>query len=510
MELLLFSGYIRNWNALREELGSPETDDRTALEKEILLRGFERWGQSLCSHLYGAFSYVIRDPATGALYCARDPFGVSTFFYHLTPSGKLLFSEDIREIARHPDYKKAPDPHALHTYLTLGYPAGTDTLFAGIQKLSAGHRLVYQGGRLTIERYYHLRYDPDHARSEADWVEEIAHTARTILSEDRSAPGFSGAESFLSGGVDSSYLLALSHIPTACSIGYDGGDLDESQLARQTAELLGRDFRKCTVSPEQYFRTVPKVVSAMGLPLADMSSVAFFLGCEDVAKRASVCFSGEGADEFFAGYRLYRNGEKLARDDSPLHLGCSGVMESKYADDLLLEKDPQFSCVPLVEEIYKETAHSEHLARLLSIDVRLYLEGDILFGLNRSSAAHGLQVRTPFADQRMFELAARIPSDLKLHDGIGKYILRRAAEQALPHDVAFREKVGFSVPISRWMRQDGIREEMEKTLFGDASRKIFRQDLLKRYWTNFQNGSDGIRSVIFAVYVFLIWYEMWF
>ena len=288
--------------------------------------------------------------------------------------------------------------------------SGNSTLFDGIEKLPAGHWLVYKNGDISLQKYYYLNYEPDFSRSEDEWIEEIESTALKILTEDQSDPKFNGAESFLSGGVDSSYLLALSDIQTACSIGYDNSDSDESQLAQITAENLGRNFRKRIVNSDLYFSTIPKVVSALGLPSADLSSVVFYLGCEDVSKRASMCFSGEGADEFFAGYWLYKRADELAWDDGPLHFGCSGVMEQELAEDLLLEKMPEFSCDSLVRDIYSETKNCEHLSRILAIDVKLYLEANIMFALSRSSAAHGLQIRTPFADRRMFELAEKIPS----------------------------------------------------------------------------------------------------
>lgn len=510
MELVFFSGYIRNAEALGAELGLHLSMERKALEREILRRGFECWGKELCAHLYGAFSFAIMDPSTETLYCARDQFGITPFFYHLTEGGELLFSDDIREIAKHPDYKRALNPHALRVYLMLGYPAGTGTLFAGIEKLGAGHWLTFHGGKITLERYYKLTYAPDESRSEADWMEAIEKTALEVIAEDQTHPQYANAESFLSGGVDSSYLLALSGLSSACSIGYADNAYDESRLAQHTAELLERNFRKRMVTKELYFDTIPKVVSALGLPLADVSSIVFYLGCEDVASRTSLCFSGEGADELFAGYWLYQRANELAWEDGPLHLGCSGAMTQECAELLLLDKLPEFSCEPLVRDIYKETKDSEHLSRLLAMDVSLFLEANIMFGLSRSSAAHGLQVRTPFADRRMFELAAKIPSDLKLHDGVGKYILRCSAEKRLPHEIAFRKKVGFSVPVCPWMREPEIRKRMEEVLFGETSKMVFCQGRLARWWNTYQNGDDSLRSLVFAVYIFLIWYEMWF
>lgn len=507
LKSVLFSGYIRNIEALRSELNIAETDGVSA----VLERGYARWGQDICAHLYGAFSFVLREEQSGNLFCARDQLGLNPLFYHLTESGKLLVSEDIRVIARHPEYHKKLNRNALVTYLVLGYPAGNETLFEGIRKLPAGHFLTYQNGEVSLHRYYRLQYRPDFSRTEEEWIREIERTARDIIAEDQQDCHFDGAESLLSGGVDSSYLLALNGLPDACSIGYeDFENYDESHLAQQTAAALGRNLHKCMITAEQYFDALPHVIEGMGLPLADASSVAFYLGCQNIAERTSMCFSGEGADEFFAGYRIYRLADKLAQEGGAIHCGCYGIMEESDARALLKEPMPRFPGESLVREIYADTAEGEHLSRLLAIDVDLYLEGNIMFALSRSSAVNGLQMRTPLADRRMFELAARIPSEWKLRNGVGKYILRQAAERVLPTETAHRPKVGFAVPMAPWMHRADIEQEIKSVLFGESSKRIFCQQRLALVCKMFDNGDDTVWSAVFAVYVFLLWYDMWF
>jgi asparagine synthase (glutamine-hydrolysing) len=179
-------------------------------------------------------------------------------------------------------------------------------------------------------------------------------------------------------------------------------------------------------------------------------------------------------------------------------------MEAQHAASLLMLDRP-FPCEHLVSRLYADSEGDEHLSRLLRIDCALWLEGDILFGINRATQSCGLRLLLPYADRRLFELSARIPAALKWKDGVGKYILRRAAEGQLPHEVAFRSKIGFSVPLGRWMRREPFRARVEAVLFGPQAARFFDQGRLRRYWSAFLEGNDVMRQIVYAAYVFLIW-----
>ena len=340
----------------------------------------------------------------------------------------------------------------------------------------------------------------DHAK----WFLLSRDTLQTVLSEDRENESFSTACSFLSGGVDSSYILALSSVHRAVGIGYRGEAVSEAPLAAKTAEYLNATFTEVDIAPEDFFDAIPRVVRRLGLPLADASAVAFGIGCERAAQGYSTCLSGEGADEFFAGYHIYRRADELARTGGPWHYGCAGVMEAEDAARLLKLEHP-FPCAHLVEGLYADTENDEHLSRLLRIDCALWLEGDILFSVQRSARCNGLKLLLPYADRRLFELAARIPSALKWKDGTGKYILRRAAEKRLPHAVAFRQKNGFSVPVRSWLRREPFRARVEAVLLGEGSARFFDPALLRKYWSSFQSGNDSVWQIVYAAYVFIIW-----
>ena len=500
MTLSFFEGYIRNRGPLCRELGLPDgTSERAVLEA-----GYRRWGDDLPGRLYGAFAFVFHNPENNTFFCARDQIGLQPFFYCVTGNREFLYGCDLNELIRDRRYHRAVDREALQRYMNFGYPAGEITLWQGIRKLMPGRTLLFRDGEICTNAYYHPAYAPDPARTEASWTAEIGETLSRILSEDRRNNDFRSACSFLSGGVDSAYLLALSGVPRAIGIGYPGESVSEAPLAAKTAQALGVEFSEVDITPEDFFDAVPRTVRRLGVPLADASAVAFGIGCEKAAQRCDCCFSGEGADEFFAGYRIYRQADRLGHTGGPLHYGCFGVMAAEDAARLLMLDDP-FPCGHLVQALYEETEACEHLSRLLRIDCALWLEGDILFGAGRSAKASGLRLLLPYADRRLFELSARIPSALKWKEDTGKYILRRAADTRLPDGIAFRPKTGFSVPVRGWLRREPFRAQAEAVLFGDRSSRFFDQALLRRYWSAFLDGSDAVWQIVYAAYVLLIW-----
>ncbi len=497
--LLYYEGYIRNRRQLCRDLSLPEG----TTEQEILEAGYRRWGADVVDRLYGAFAFAFRGD-DGALFCARDQLGLQPFFYCLAGSGVLLYGGDVNDIVRDPRYRPALDSQALQNYMTFGYPIGERTLWRGIHKLMPGQALIFRQGKVRLSDCYKPVYAPEHDRTEADWTAQIEGTLKTILSEDRENNDFRSACALLSSGVDSSWLLALSGVRRAIGIGYQGEDGSEAALAAETARTLNVDFCEVDISPEAFFEAIPRAVRRMGLPIADASAIALGVGCERAALGSSICLSGEGADEFFAGYQIYRRAEALAHTGGPWHYGCAGVMAAADVASLLKLERP-FPCEHLVEQLYADSESDEHLSRLLRIDCALWLEGDILFGINRSTRSSGLKLLLPYADRRLFELSTRIPAALKWKDGVGKYILRRAAQRQLPREVAFRPKIGFSVPIRRWMRREPFRARVEAVLFAPQSARFFDQPLLRHYWSAFLAGNDVLWQIAYAAYVFLIW-----
>lgn len=233
MELCMYEGYIRNRKQLLCELLITEESKCVESDGEIILKGFEKWGEELPTHLYGSFSFVIRDNATGEYFCARDAFGIENFYYCLSGDGRFLYSTDIETIADDPDYIREIDPEALQLYMMFGYPAGEKTLYKGIRKLLPGRCLIFEKGKPVTHIWHKSQFVLDTKRTSEEWALTIEETFGRILSEDEQNFDLSKCASFLSGGVDSSYLLAMSGIKNAYSMDFEEGSISESVYAKK-------------------------------------------------------------------------------------------------------------------------------------------------------------------------------------------------------------------------------------------------------------------------------------
>ena len=503
--LRYFSGYIRNWRALCEELKLPLTLSREAREEAILIAAFERWGAELTDHLYGAFAIVIRDERTGKTYVIRDQVGQKQLFYAVV-SGELLASGDIDAIAGDPRYTKALNKRMLQQYLFYGYPIGDETFYEGIFKLRPGHYAVWDGDKVEVVRYWKPVFEPDRSKTVEDFAAEIKAVVTEILDEERADTELPYKESFLSGGVDSSYLLAASDAQAANTVGYEDEGFDESGLAEKTAEVLQKGFNVRMIGPEEYFDRIAAVIDGMGQPLGDASAVAFSIGCTAVREHAQVVYSGEGIDEFFGGYNAHRR--VLPSDWT--YLTCSHIMSEQVVQEMMKDWDPAVKAVDPVAPLWAEVQGQDPLAQKLTIDISLWLEGDIYLNTDRTSTACGIELHTPFSDLRLFNVARRIPSEYQFVGEQNKYSFRKAASSLLPDEVAFRKKVGFPVPVRKWLADSRYNRPVEDKLFGGTSKRFFREEAVRDLWDRYIGGEEALWGRVYAVYAFLLWYDLKF
>ena len=505
LEIKYYSGYIRNWKKLCSELDISDSLNRIERENEIIKKAYQRWEMEMMDHIYGMFAYALWDEKKQKLFIVRDQVGQKQMFYAVA-EGKFLFSGDINEIAADEHYKKKLNKKMLQQYLFYGYPIGEETFYQGISKLMPGHYAEWDGEKVTLKRYWMPVFEPDTTKSADEFASELEKVIDEILGEEKNDPEFPYKESFLSGGVDSSYLFAASDAVCANTVGYEESGFDESALARHTAEVLGKDFRVKMISPDEYFERIPTVIDKMGQPLGDASAVAFSIGCKAVKEHADVVYSGEGIDEFFGGYNAHKN---------PLHEGwtyltCSHIMSDEVVKSLMLDYDNTVDIREPVAALWDEVQGQDELSQKLTIDISLWLEGDIYLNTDRTSTACGIELHTPFSDLRLFNAARKIPGSYKFMNDQNKYVFRKAASSRLPDEVAFRKKVGFAVPIRKWLSQERFNLPIKEKLFGEASKKFFDQNVLMEMWEKYISGEEFLWSRIYAIYVFLIWYDLKF
>ena len=503
-----YSGHIRNWKALCEELKIAPDLSREVREEMILLKGYETWGYDIGHHLYGMFAFALWDEEEKKLFCMRDHFGAKPFYYYETADGEILCSTSIRKIIAQPGFVKELNEEMLQIYMSLTYVAGENTFFRGLKKLMPGRYLIWQDRKLQIERYWTPQFCPDESKTLEDWADEIHSTIQEIMPEVKEEN--EEAESFLSGGVDSSYVLAMSDVTRTDSCGYEEERFDESGLAKQTADVLGRENTRCLITPEEYFDIVPYVMYNMEQPLGDASAIAFALACRATAKHTKLCYSGEGADEFFGGYNMYRNAERYGENLKTFYVGNTNIMKEDEKRRILKKYDPDVLPIELVQGIYEETEGLDPLSKMSDVDIQIWLEGDIYLNVDKMSTAAGLEIRMPLTDRRIFDIASRMPSRYKVDSEQNKVAFRTAAAKVLPKEIAFRKKLGFIVPIRIWMADERYNQDVREKFHSDIAEKFFHVEEIQAIFDDYVGGNSDNWRKVWTIYTFLVWYEEYF
>lgn len=503
-----YRGHIRNWKQLCEELEIADSLAREEREREIVLKAYEKWGHDVADHIYGMFAFAINDEAENKIFAVRDQFGTKPFYYYVTADNRLLCGTYIRPIMEQEGFVKELNEKMLQIYLTLTYVAGEETFFKGLKKLMPGHWLEFKDGKLTVERYWTPSFAPDKTKSLDDWADEIHSTLAHIMTEVKEPNEV--AESFLSGGVDSSYVLAMSDAKRADSCGYDEERFDESRVAAKTAELLGVEHSVAKIQPKDFFGIVPYVMYNMEQPLGDASAIVFTLGCLATAKHTKLCYSGEGADEFFGGYNMYRNAERYGDDLKNFYVGNTNIMKEELKECILRNYDPTVLPINLVKHIYDETEGLDPLTKMSDVDIQIWLEGDIYLNVDKMSTAAGLEIRMPLTDRRIFDIASRMPSEYKVNDENNKVAFRTAAAKVLPEEIAFRKKLGFIVPVRLWLADERYNSDVVAKFHSEAAAKFFKLDEINAIYDEYVGGNSDNWRMVWTIYTFLVWYEEYF
>ena len=510
-EIRSFSGYISNKRELSAELGK----DFDAQDDEgYVSASYEKWGEELAEHLQGMFAFIIYDETEDKLVCGRDRFGNESMYYY-QDGDTFTCGLSINEILGSGIYKKELNEQALELFLTYSYLPGSDTFFKGIKKLMPGYVLIYKDKSISLKQYWKLEYKGDTSK-DPDYYADLVNTALNEIIDNWKIEGESYGN-FLSGGVDSAYLAALTKPKYTFSTAYDNKDFDESGLAAKSAELLGAKHIGVKVTPEDYFGVIPAAMKAMEQPLADASTIAFYLACRGAKEYVDVCYSGEGADELFCGYHAYVrrlvNAQNPDYNTAPVetyYIGNTKVMNEKEKSKLLKSYKGDVTPLELARSLYDFDESTGDLTKMWMCDLNVWFEGDIMLNAEKMSKANGLIARTPFLDSRVYEIAAQIPTEYEASLSESKIVFRKAASHMLPEEIAFRKKLGFAVPVRVWMREEPYLAKIREQFNSEYAARYFDVELLNDMLTDeYLDQPDNWRKV-WCVYIFLVWYEIYF
>ncbi len=546
----IFNGEIYNFAEVRAELVAKGHRFRTSSDTEIIVHGYEEWGERCVDRFRGMFAFAVWDEPQRRLLLARDRLGVKPLYYAEIPGRGVVFGSEIKSLLEDAAVPREWGADAIDAYLTLLYIPAPDTIYRGIQKLPPGHVLVAENGRLRVSRYWDLQFtgtgDPSR---EAEYLEELDALLRESVELRLISDVPLGA--FLSGGIDSSTVVAYmkevsDRPPVTIAVGFDDKAFDEVEHAETVARHLGCEFHPLVANP-QVEGLLPKLAWHFDEPFADSSAVPTYYVSKAARELVTVALSGDGGDELWAGYarhRVERWEQRLRTSLGPaarvagllahaLPLSVKGARSLRHLaaqpDDAyaikhaygMFEPDakrrlysPDFAArvrqadaFASFRDAYRQCASVDPLDKALYVDARTYMIDDVLTKVDRMSMAVSLEAREPLLDHKLLEFAARVPVSLKLKDGQTKYLLRRILERRVPRSITERGKRGFAAPIGQWLRGPLAPMTTELLLDGRLrDRGIFNPREVSRLWEEHRTGRAEHPHRLWQ----LVMLELWF
>ena len=540
--VLTFNGEIYNYRELRSELLTLGHTFSTESDSEVLIHGFEEWGEKLLYRLRGMFGFAIYHTKDHSVFIARDFFGIKPMHYTIA-EGELIYASEIKSILQHPDYHKKFNTKALDNYLSFQYVVPPETFFENIYCLLPGHYLWYRDGKVKITRYFEATFEPNENMTEQEAVDKIEAAFEDSVNAHKISDVEVGC--FLSSGVDSSYVASYFADQKTFTVGFDFGEhYNEISWAQGLSSKIGVEHHTHLIKSEEFWDAVPKVQYQMDQPLADPSCIALYFVSKLASQYVKVVLSGEGADELFGGYTVYNEPHVfkvyqriipqkvryfLARKAKKWpHIKGRGYIlrgarktEDKFIGNAfmyddeekkMILKDPSIVTRPqdLCKRFYDRVKEYDEETKMQYLDINLWMVGDILLKADRMSMANSLELRVPFLDKKVFEVARTIPTRYRIAHGTTKYAMRMAALRHLPKATAQKEKLGFPVPTRVWLKDEKYYRIVREMFESDTAKQFFNTDLIISYLDDHFNGKEDSSRKVWTIYVFLVWYHIYF
>ena len=536
-KVIVFNGEIYNYQEIKKDLLKKKHIFRTDADTEVILHGYEEYGDKILNMLRGMFAFIIYDIKENIVFGARDFYGIKPMYYYKTDD-EFMFGSEIKSFLGHPNFKKELNRDMLKQYLTFQYSVGEDSFFKNVYKLRPGHYFKYSDNNLEIKKYYEIDLTSDHSKSLEEWKDII----RKELNESLKYHKISDVEvgSFLSSGVDSSIVATLSNVDKTFTVGYDNKKYSEIDYAKELSEKIGVKNISKKITKKEYFDKFPAIQYYMDEPLADPSAAALYFVANTASKHVKVALSGEGADEIFGGYNIYhepysvswynkvpyvlRRGigaivyplrnytgfNFLVRRSKKLedrYVGNAFIFEPEDANKILNYSD-EHNFKELTRPYYEKTKNYDDVSTMQYIDFNFWLIGDILLKADKMSMANSLEVRVPFLDRVLISNVISMPAEYKIHGNETKYAFREVCKETLDPKWAEKKKLGFPVPMREWIKEEDTYNDIYK-LFSD-SKEFFKVDKILKLLEDHKNGKRDNSRKIWTIYSFLVWYKEYF
>ena len=539
--VIIYNGEIYNYLELKEEL-KHKYKFKTKSDTEVLLKGFEEWGIDVTKHLRGMFAFAIYDKKNKELYLARDQWGIKPLYYYKN-NKTFMFASEIKAFLEHPYFKKEFNGDILSSYLCFNSVASEESFFKGVYKLKPGHYLKYKNGKITINRFFKLEFK-ESDKSDEELIKDIENAMIDSVNHHKISDVEVG--SFLSSGVDSSYIVSLLKPNKTFTASFDSkySKYSEIKYAEDLSNKLGIENKSYLITKEEYLKEFPKIMYYMDEPLADPSAIGLYFVSKEASKYVKVVTSGEGADELFCGYInyreefdhawynkipyfirhgistlfsyykfremrglnfLYRRGQKLEN----YFIGVGAVFTDKEANKLV-KLPNQISTREITKPYYDDYKDESTTIKMQVIDFYLWLVNDFLMAADKNAMMFSLEARTPFLDTEVFKVASQLPYRLKIDKECCKTGLRKAAKSVIPNSSYKNRKVGFPIPLREWVKEDDLYNEIKDKFNSKIAYKFFDVKRINKILDKHKSGKADCFKKVWNIYTFIIWYEQYF
>jgi len=536
-KVIVFNGEVYNYQEIKDDLLKKKHIFSTNTDTEVILHGYEEYGDKILNKLRGMFAFIIYDIKENIIFGARDFYGIKPLYYYQTED-EFMFGSEIKSFLAHPNFKKELNRDMLKQYLTFQYSVSEDSFFKNVYKLRPGHYFRYANGKLEIKKYYEIDLTSDYSKNLEEWKNII----REQINESLKYHKISDVEvgSFLSSGVDSSIVASLSNVDKTFTVGYDNKKYSEIDYAKELSEKIGVKNISKKITKKEYFDKFPLIQYYMDEPLADPSAAALYFVANTASKHVKVALSGEGADEIFGGYNIYHEPYSvswynkipypirrfigvlaypfrnhtgfnfLVRRSKKLedrYVGNAFIFEPEEANKILTHPD-KHNFKELTKPYYEKAKNYDDVATMQYIDFNFWLIGDILLKADKMSMANSLEVRVPFLDRVLISNVIGMPSEYKIHGNETKYAFREVCKEKLDPKWAEKKKLGFPVPMREWIKEEDTYSEIYK-LFSEST-EFFNVDRVLKLLEDHKKGKRDNSRKIWTIYSFLIWYREYF
>ncbi|MRG85224.1 asparagine synthase (glutamine-hydrolyzing) [Salinibacillus xinjiangensis] len=538
---MVFNGEIYNYLELKDELLKKGLHFDTESDTEVILAMYHQYGEQAFERLRGMFAILIWDKENENLVGARDPFGIKPLYYSCK-NDQTYFGSEKKSLSMILDEEKV-DLDSLQHYLSFQYVPEPYTMTEGIQKVEPGHYFIQKPGEsIKFHRYFHARFKPM-LMDKKDWIKRIQDVLYDSVNVHMRSDVPVG--SFLSGGIDSSIIVAMAKqfhpgIKTF-SVGFERDGFSEIDVAKETADKLGVENISYVITPEEYVQKLPKIMWHMDDPLADPACVPLYFVAREASKHVTVVLSGEGSDELFGGYNIYREPESLKmfqsipdpakdllrrvanilpegvkgksfleRGTTPLHeryIGNAKMFEEAEKKQLLKKYNVNVPYNSLTKPLFKQVSHEPLVNQMQYVDIHTWLRGDILLKADKVTMAHSLELRVPFLDKEVMKVAGEIPVSEKIANGTTKSILREAVKGIVPEHVLNRKKLGFPVPIRHWLKNE-LNDWAKNLIQESETDHLIHKDVVMGLLDDHCQDKGDYSRKIWTVLMFMLWHQI--